>query len=267
MEAFVEAIGSDRTIELAPGSFTLSDLDPTWQTTHAHFESVFDGHELIIADVENLTIIGADNTLSRLLTQPRYADVLKFINCRNVKLQNLELAHTKDAGFCRGSVLSFLSCEGVAIEACVLVGSGTHGIEASGLANLNCQASVIKECTYGILCLERAEAIRFEDCQFYENMGFSLIDLANCDQVSFANCLIYDNVTVEQVSDDYVFNVWQSQGIEVTDCTLHDNRVTYLAPAETAIALNNIALEGNSFVPNFLYPTDQTGQSLPLCPI
>ncbi|MEO1299230.1 MAG: hypothetical protein AAFW75_26320, partial [Cyanobacteria bacterium J06636_16] len=56
-EAFVQAIGPNRTIELASGSFTLSDLDPGLQTRHVRFESVFDGYELVIADVENLTIV------------------------------------------------------------------------------------------------------------------------------------------------------------------------------------------------------------------
>ncbi len=268
-EAFVQAIGPNRTIELASGSFTVSDLDPGLQTRYVRFESVFDGYELVISDVENLTIIGTDNTLSRLLTQPRYADVIKFINCRNLSLQNLELAHTKDAGFCRGSVLSFGNCQTVQIDQCVLVGSGTHGIEAQVLSDLTCRASVIKECTYGILCLDRAAVVRFEDCQFYENAGFSMVDLADCEQVSFINCLMYDNASDSRYGfyDDFMFNIWQSQQIEVVDCQLYNNQVPYLAPSTSALTLTNVALEDNSFPPSALYPDDPSIQTPPFCPI
>lgn len=266
----VAAIGSDRTLELAPGSFTLSDLDsldPAWRTSHTSFEPVYDGYELVISGVENLTLVGVDNTLSRLLTQPRYADVLKFRDCRGLSLQNLELAHTRDAGFCRGSVLSFDNCENVAIDRCVLVGSGTHGIEADVLKNLTCRSSVIKECTYGILCLNRAEVLQFEDCQFFDNTGFSMVELADCNQVSFANCLIYSNASQSQFDDDFMFNVWQSQGVEVVDCNVYDNQVSYLAPSETSLSLVNTTLERNSFARDLLYAPDQAQQFPPFCPL
>ena len=268
-EAFVQAIGPNRTIELASGSFTLSDIDPGLQTPYVRFESVFDGYELVISDVENLTIVGTDNTLSRLLTQPRYADVLKFINCQNLSLQNLELAHTKDAGFCRGSVLSFGNCQTVQIDQCVLIGSGTHGIEAQVLSNLTCRASVIKECTYGILCLNSATAVRFENCQFYENTGFSMVNLSDCQQVSFVDCLMYDNASESRfVGNDFMFfNVEQSQSIEVIGSQLYNNAVAYLAPSTAALTLTNVALEGNTFAPSTLYPEDPTIQSSPFCPL
>ncbi|MEM0980798.1 MAG: right-handed parallel beta-helix repeat-containing protein [Cyanobacteria bacterium P01_H01_bin.58] len=269
-EAFLRAIGPNRTIQLLPGEFTLSDITPTWRSPYARFVSVFDGYELVISEVENLRIVGADNTLSRLLTRPRYADVLKFFNCRNISFDNLELAHTMDAGTCRGSVLAFANCDTVAVDRCVLFGSGTHGIEAEGLGKLTCTESIIRDCTYGILCFNQVSQARFERCQFFQNRGFSMIDLLNCEQVKFFDCRMYDNAHIPDLSligNDFMFNVMDSEGIELVQSQLHHNRIRHLAPYAGAIAILNTSIAENSFAPDSLYPTDDTYQSTPFCPV
>ncbi|MEL6398777.1 MAG: right-handed parallel beta-helix repeat-containing protein [Cyanobacteria bacterium J06607_6] len=271
-EDFLNAIGPDRILRVRSGAFTLSDIDPTWQSPYARFEEVYDGYELVITNVENLWIKGVENTLSRILTRPRYADVLKFRDCRNVRFENLELAHTGDAGFCRGSVLAFANCEAVRIDDCILFGSGTHGIEANGLTQLNCYNSVIRDCTYGILCLQQASDLRFQNCQFFDNAGFSMIGLLNCQRIDFTHCLMYDNRVdliqgVPPIGDDYLFNVVDSEEIIVEHCQLHHNQVTHLAPFPNAIQLFETRMADNAFGPDTLYPRDRDYQARPLCPV
>ncbi|MGF1459450.1 MAG: right-handed parallel beta-helix repeat-containing protein [Leptolyngbyaceae cyanobacterium] len=271
VEELVTAIAPNRTLQLTRGKFTLSDLDSSWRSPYARFESVYDGYELVITDVDNLRLVGTNSRQSRLLTHPRYADVLKFQNCRNVQITDLELAHTSTAGFCRGGVLSFVDSADVQLERCVLYGSGTHGIEADGLNGLYCLHVNIRDCTYGILCLNRARDIDFESCQFFSNRGFSMIGLNQCQTVRFFDCLMYDNrvdliAGMPPTGDDFMFNVVASDGVELERCTLQDNLVTYLATHPEAIALRDTTIVGNTFT-NSLYPTDGGYQSPPLCPI
>jgi hypothetical protein len=75
---------------MEPGVYTLSELNPDLQTPYARFQEVFDGYELVISDVENLTILPAA-TSTQILTLTQYADVLKFVNCRGIQLKSLEL--------------------------------------------------------------------------------------------------------------------------------------------------------------------------------
>lgn len=245
---FVRAIGPDRILEIAPGSFVLSEIPLGQLSPYVRVQEAFDGNELVISEVANLTLIGQDTILSRVLARPRYADVLKFENCRNLSLQNLEMAHTKDLGYCRGAVLGFTNCDTVEIDQCVLYGSGTYGIEGSNVSNLTCRETVIRDCTYGMLCFNNATNLQFESCQFFDNAGFSMINLNECQQITFSDCLLHDNITDAGFDlPYYLFHVWNSPGIELQNCRIYRNSVPYLASAEGAIALSSTTFEGNSF--------------------
>ena len=52
-----------------------------------------DGWELQIEDVQNLTI-RAERAGTEIVTVPRYACVLKFVNCENVALEGFTAGHT-----------------------------------------------------------------------------------------------------------------------------------------------------------------------------
>jgi len=259
-DELVAAIGPNRTLELASGSFVISDVGRNSRNPYVSFRSVFDGEELVITGVENLTLVGADNALTRVMTRPRYAEVLKFTSCSNLRLHNLELSHTPESGFCRGGVVSFILCDGVEIDRCVLYGSGIYGILATNLTNLSCRTTVIRECTDGILCLEQSADLTFEDCQFFDNAGLSMIQLDTCDRVRFARCLMHDNYRDDVgFLDEYdlMFHIWQSSPVELTDCRLHDNQIPYLAPRASAIALSNTTFDANTFDDAPFYPRDR----------
>ena len=76
------------------------------------WEDPFDGPELIITGVSNLTIRGAgeDHTVNVLSAVPRYAYVVMFENCSNIHVKGLTVGHTEEPGSCRGGVLGFRRC-------------------------------------------------------------------------------------------------------------------------------------------------------------
>ena len=63
-----------------------------------------DGWELEIDNVEGLTI-RASRPGTEIITVPRYACVMKFVNCADVTLEGFTAGHSDGPGFCTGAVL------------------------------------------------------------------------------------------------------------------------------------------------------------------
>ncbi|NJK84013.1 MAG: hypothetical protein HC912_09620 [Saprospiraceae bacterium] len=56
-EAFLKALGSNRTVVIAPGDYVLSNFE---YLGLADYREAFDGYELLLSGFENLTIKSAD---------------------------------------------------------------------------------------------------------------------------------------------------------------------------------------------------------------
>ncbi len=66
---------------------------PQKLSKYIHFEEVFDGVQLVISEVENLSIIGREDFHSLFLSPYRYANVLTFVDCQDITLQWLNCGH------------------------------------------------------------------------------------------------------------------------------------------------------------------------------
>lgn len=152
----------------------------------------FDGKELIVAGMENLTIEGEGKGATIIVT-PRYAYVLSFYACKDLKLKNLTMGHT-EGGNCEGGVVELGGCNNVEIDRCDLYGCGTEGIGAQKTKDVKCTNTTIRDCTYQIMTLSHCQQMRFIDCDFHGNREYSLLNIAFCQDVSFSDCNIHDNV-------------------------------------------------------------------------
>ena len=202
VEEFIVALGSDRIIILEQGpAYNITNgfeddyvAKVITQSKLLNVEYAFDGLELQINDVENLSIRGAGNKPVRLLIEPRYAYVLNFIGCKNITLENLEMGHTPEGGYCTGGVLNYLNSENIMIQNCRLFGCGMEGITLERTTNLRCENTDIYECTYNIFTIVGSSNIYFTNCRFYENQEFEMINVSNdCENIVLDQCLIYDN--------------------------------------------------------------------------
>ena len=107
-EELIAAIGPDREIRLAEGTYDFSSADSYAQPTESPYcfwQETYDGFELVVQDVKNLTITGAGKNHVVLSAVPRYAQVLRLQNCENVSLTGFTAGHTKEPGYCVGGVL------------------------------------------------------------------------------------------------------------------------------------------------------------------
>ena len=220
---FVDALGPDRTIVIAAGQpmniteaidqrvaegtlpegetyFTPESTDGV--TAHVTYASNTDGNTLQVRRCDNLTIRSAQGRAT-LLATPRYANVLEFIGCRNLKLENLVMGHTQD-GYCDKGVLELDDCNHVTINDCDLYGCGTEGFVIDCCNDVTVNRTTVHDCTYYTMHVTRSTQVRFNDCIFRDNKKYEQLCISRSDDVDFTGCL-FDNLQGPLFAlDDYV---------------------------------------------------------------
>lgn len=183
-EELVAAIGSDREIYLEPGDYVLSKSELYGQVNgdDYYWSSVFDGYELVIENVRNLTLRGAGADQVQILTTPRYANVLSFINCENIALNGITLGHTEAPGECAGGVLHLLYTDTVAISDCSLFGCGILGIRGEFVRWMDVDRTEIHDCSDGAVWLFTSDSCHFRDCNIHDN-GSNLYVVEDCTDI------------------------------------------------------------------------------------
>ena len=208
----VNALGSDRTIVIATnqplniteaidqrvGEGTLPEgetyYDPVTAaaiTAQVTYASNSDGNTLQVRGCNNLTIRSARGRAT-LLATPRYANVLEFIHCNNVLLENIIMGHTQD-GYCDKGVLELDGCNHVTINDCDLFGCGTEGFVIEACNDVTVNRTTVHDCTYYTMHIVRSNQVRFNDCIFRDNREFSQLCINGCDDINFTGCL-FDNL-------------------------------------------------------------------------
>ena len=226
VEDFLKAIGSNRTIILQKGSYVLSDFTEM-EGENFFFQEHFNGKELVLHGITNLTIRGTGNHDSHLLTEPTYGQVIIFQDASEIRLENLKAGHGENKGECVGGVFSFKRCKDIAVENCMLYGSGTEGITAEDCKGLAVQNTAIYGCTYSICSLMACKNVSFTDCKLYENVEFEMVNASNSKGIVFKDCKFSKN-RAGNASTDYSFFNLSASSVSLDHCTLLDNEAAKL---------------------------------------
>lgn len=176
--------------------------------------SNFDGNTLQIREVHSLTIRAKKDKVT-LLATPRYANVLEFIYCDNIRLENLILGHTQE-GYCDKGVIEFDACTSFRIDDCDFFGCGTEGFVFNQCASFAINRSSVYDCSYHTMHVKGSSFIRFNDCKFYNNREYEQIAVAGCNDVVFTHCL-FDNLQGELF---YIDDITQFYGCVFHDCQI-----------------------------------------------
>lgn len=154
-------------------------------------ESVFDGHQLTVVNLRNVTISGGDDC--HIVVDPAYAYVLNFVQCENIRIENVTMGHTAE-GYCTGGVVGMYRCSGMEIDACDLYGCGAYGLVADTTRDVTMTRTIIRDCSYGIMQLFGCSGAIFSECSFYRNREYSLVTVdAGCSDVLFEACRFFEN--------------------------------------------------------------------------
>ena len=152
-------------------------------------EEMFDGRQLTIANHKQIVICGEGN--SKIVVDPRYAFVLNFVNCEQIEIRNLTIGHT-EGGHCEGGVIGVNGGWRISIQHCDLYGCGTYGVQLESTRDFSMASSIIRDCTYGIMTLRNVEYAKFDNCDFFRNREFSLVE-SRQSNVLFWECRFYAN--------------------------------------------------------------------------
>ena len=108
-EELFRAVGSNRTLRLAPGDYVLDRVSAPY-ARYIELDPVHDGAQLVFRDLENLTLSGEQGEV-RILANSQYADVLQFRDSNNLlRLSGITFGHWPERAFCSGDVLAFVRC-------------------------------------------------------------------------------------------------------------------------------------------------------------
>ncbi len=238
-------LGSNKKIKLKSGIYNLSKIKQNINNrTNIIWEDVYDGKELKINNVENLTLEGLGDKPVEIVVEPRYANVLNFNGCNNITIKNIRAGHTIEKGECAGGVLNFDSTKNINISDSIFYGCGTMGINAVKSENLTFNNSVIEECTSGIMQIDSCKNFTFTNSIFRKCQDYSMISIFSSTDMVFEKCEISENT----VSNDYAsfISLDSSQGIKFLNCNFKNNVFNNFGNSLWDAEFTGSTFEGNS---------------------
>lgn len=250
-EEFLDAIEPGANIVFKRGTYNFTpDLEDLYDGDGSKFnrnhdyvriEECFDGLQLVIEDVDGLTISGQEGKDIELQVEPRYADVLSFVDCKDITINHMTIGHTIEQGSCAGDVLQFEDCEDITLTDLDLYGCGTYGICAMDTKSINMTNSIIRDCSYGIMDLNDSDA-KFKSCTFSGCVGFSMLEI--CDsEVTFNKCDFMNNDTSNDTFVTY-YNVG-SGFVNFKSCSFGEMESYSISNNSSYYAGSNITFDSN----------------------
>lgn len=186
-DEFLAAIAPDTTIVIDAeliGLWEASDYGKG-NTEHYYWQEEFDGPELVIYNVDNLTILGDEENMTAhtISASPRYADVLSFDGCTATTVAGVTVGHTVEPGFCSGGVLRFENCWASLVNNCGLYGCGTLGVSGMNNWDMQIKNCNIYECSYGGIELYNCSNVDIAGCDYWD-LGGSIYAINGCTGVT-----------------------------------------------------------------------------------
>lgn len=199
VEEFINAIRPNVKIIIKPGYYNLSEyLEEAWKNEgeiwneehkYLNIEERFDGVDLTIKNVENITISGGSVNPkdTHIVITPRYGTILSFDGCQNLTLANFMAGHT-DTGTCKGNVINLYSCRNVQFNNLDLYGCGDYGIGAfEQTEGISGTRIMVRDCSSGPLEFTSCKGnIEFYDCTFKDSDGFANVEASTI--IKFYDC-------------------------------------------------------------------------------
>lgn len=243
VDEFVKAIASNTVIVMEYGLYNLSP----YNTIDKSGEYEVSGFQ--IHNINNLTIKGIGKFPSELvLDGDVYATVLRFVACKGITLENIEVGHGAMRGACQGAVIGLINTQNVIIRKSVLYGSGIYGIESDkGSSDILCENSTIRSCTYGAISLTQTNNVTFTNTYFTDNGDLDIFYINECQNVVFNTCIIKDNRSnATEYSNQKLFAVTGAP-ITLNNCLVKFNSTDHFANQATNIRNNGSVIEGNLY--------------------
>lgn len=223
--ALARAIVPGATVELGEGTILLEPDSGDLQTGNSfcRWESVYEGYELVISNVSNVTIRGAGQGKTTLESNPRAATVLNFLNCENVTLEGFTAGHVPGAEPCEGNVIDLRNSSNVTMKDLGLFGCGATGVWADCSTNLTLEGCDIYECSSFAMSLNFVQGCQIKNC--------TLRDIGK-------------DIGPEMMASA-VLAAWDGSDLTVTDTSFKDNKTYNLFTLGQSATITRCSFENN----------------------
>ena len=238
----IESIAPNMKVVLKPGEYALGSAIP--ENVFVSWDAVFDGFELSIHNVMNLTIEGDTVGTSEIKSQYTYAFVINFVDCKNITVKGIKAGHSVE-GYCEGGVIEFTGCDNAVVENALMYGCGTVGIVTNESKNITVKDSSIYQCSYSIMSVKDSENVIFTNCDFHDNKEFYQVEIISSNKVVIDNCKFTNNANLHDLWA--FFEVGESSEITVKDCVFKDNKSAGGFVNNEIIKFENNTMENNEW--------------------
>lgn len=263
VDEFLAAIGPNVRIVLAPGEYNLTQATGYGRIggEYYHWESTFDGYELVITDVSGLTIDGGDAGLATISTEPRYSNVLRFDYVDGLTIENITLGHTKEQGSCVGGVLLVYAGSDLEVRNARLFGCGVRGIDLNECQNVQVVGTDVYECSMGCVYIQGSANVLFENSKFYNcALADGVFEIFSSYDIGIINSEVYGN-RGEFFYSSLVYS--ECPGIYLGGLDVHDNQFSYMfRGSSNPVTVESCRFEGGTPWAESVMPVGSDGQEL-----
>ncbi|MBO7462543.1 MAG: right-handed parallel beta-helix repeat-containing protein [Bacteroidales bacterium] len=162
----------------------------------AYCVEVPDGFELVVVNVNNLTITGGGSEMTHIQAKPSYAQVISFYYCNNITMKNIMAGHV-ERGDCSGDVLFFYHCKKMLLDKCDLYGCGVNGIWMESSNDVTVNFTEIHDCSEDFVVIRNSNNILFNECTMHDCGGGLNVDEES--SVDYQKC----NIQPSDYEGDY----------------------------------------------------------------
>lgn len=244
VDELLAAIAPNTVIELTGQRYMLTEASDygTGSGSGYYRWDTGDGAELVIENVTGLTIRAA-NRDTCIVTEPRWVNVLHFIDCEDIALEGFTAGHT-DGAYCSGGVLCFENTKGVTVDGCSLYGCGTEGVTTYSCEDVAVTGSEIWNCSQGAAFIYDSKNVSFDNCDFHGiTAEFGMFRTIDSDKFALLNSTIRDS------SGDVIFNSSRSSGVYIGGCEVSGNKFRNMFASELVpVTVEGCALGDNDII-------------------
>jgi hypothetical protein len=242
-DELLQCLGPNRRIILSAGDYDITAVaEKVADFPFLAREHVFDGVQLIIKDLENLSLVNAQGARPHVYVAPAYAFPLMFQNCSNVTIEGLRIGHFPEEGSCVGGVVALHGCRNVQIVDTELYGCGTVGLEIADGDVIYVDGCVIEKCNTGFARIDRTTNVSIRETIIRDNKVVDGIVMSNADGVTISGCTFERNVSWERRSEGRLIETNGSPNVVIENSTFVENGLRFDLDQEP-----NVRLQGNRF--------------------
>ena len=226
IDGLLGALASDTTIVIDASHLRLDDAsDYGFGYSDGPYTWVSMGnseYQLMLRELEGLTICGRGLGETTISTNALWADVLMLQDCADVTLEGLTFGHRGVIeGGCQGDVLRLSGCGEICIRNCELFGCGVIGVNAVGCSRMTLEDCLLRDCSMSALNITECLDFQARDCEILrcgKESPLAVLCVASCDGFALINC------TVRECGNAALVDAMNSTSVCLLGCEAAGNR-------------------------------------------